>query len=219
MYVLYWIFILFPQDPNDSILEADEASQIEAAIKASLAESESEKPSPPACEGVEENHIESDSLETFDSDPEDVNYSLEKENPKRTLNGENSFYRKVICASDEKGNSNSSYSETKSSDSESIPFTEELDWKSYLGPADDPESKLMLRLPDGTRDIVSMPSSSKLMVCYLFSLKCIITPHVTFVIIISSYLSIGGLRPFPQLYLSNVSVLHPTLQNMQFSLP
>lgn len=161
----------FSQDPNDSILEADEASQIEAAIKASLAESESGKPSPAACEGDEENHAESDSLETFDSDHEDVDYSLVKENPKRTLNSENTLYRKVATAGEEKDDSKSSHSEEKSSDSESMAFSDDLDWKSYLGPADDPESKLMLRLPDGTRDIVSMPSSSKLMVCCLSDLK------------------------------------------------
>lgn len=39
----------------------------------------------------------------------------------------------------------------------------ESDWESYLGSSSDPESKLMLRLPDGSRDIVSMPCSSKLM--------------------------------------------------------
>lgn len=150
-------------DPSDSILEADEASQIEAAIKASLAESEEGKPSPAAaCEGDEENQAESDSLETFDSDHEEVDYSLAKENPKRTLNGENTLFGKVVSASDEKEDSKSSHSEEKSSDTESMPSSDDLDWKSYLGPADDPESKLMLRLPDGTRDIVSMPSSSKL---------------------------------------------------------
>lgn len=160
----------FLQDPNDSILEADEASQIEAAIKASLAESEIGKPSPAACEGDEENHAESDSLETFDSDHEDIDYSLVKENPKRTLNGENTLFEKVVSASDKKDDSKSSHSEEKSSDSDSIPSSDDLDWKSYLGPADDPESRLMLRLPDGTRDIVSMPSSSKLKVCLLASL-------------------------------------------------
>lgn len=165
-----------PQDPSDSILEADEASQIEAAIKASLAESEAGKLSPAAaCEGDEENQAESDSLETFDSDHEEVDYSLAKENPKRTLNGENTLFGKVMSASDEKEDSKSSHSEEKSSDSESMPSSDDLDWKSYLGPADDPESKLMLRLPDGTRDIVSMPSSSKLIVCCLTHLRCAIT--------------------------------------------
>lgn len=163
----YLKFVLFLQDPNDSILEADEASQIEAAIKASLAESDNKKASPAACEGDEESHAESDALETFDSDHEEVDYSLDKKNPKRTLNGENSLFRKVVSASDEKDDSKSSHTEEKSSDSETTPFSDDLDWKSYLGPADDPESKLMLRLPDGTRDIVSMPSSSKLMVCCL----------------------------------------------------
>lgn len=165
-----------PQDPSDSILEADEASQIEAAIKASLAESEAGKPSPAAAsEGEEENQAESDSLETFDSDHEEVDYSLAKETPKRTLNGENTLYGKVVSARDEKEDTKSSHSEEKSSDSESMPSSDDLDWKSYLGPADDPESKLMLRLPDGTRDIVSMPSSSKLIVCCMTYLRCTIT--------------------------------------------
>lgn len=150
-------------DPSDSILEADEASQIEAAIKASLVEAKSERSSPVTQEAEEENH-ESDPLETFDSDHEDIDYSLNKEkNPKRIFNGENSIYRRVVSATEDKEDSKSSHSEEKSSDSESISFSSELDWKAYLGPADDPESKLMLRLPDGTRDIVSMPSSSKLM--------------------------------------------------------
>ncbi|XP_063866115.1 UBX domain-containing protein 7-like isoform X2 [Scylla paramamosain] len=151
-------------DLNDSILEADEASQIEAAIKASLVEADSERSSPAACEADEANQVESDSLETFDSDHEDIDYSLDqKKTPERIFNGENSLFRRVVSAAEEKEDTKSSHSEEKSSDSESMPFSNETDWKSYLGPADDPESKLMLRLPDGTRDIVSMPSSSKLM--------------------------------------------------------
>lgn len=148
-------------------MEADEASQIEAAIKASLVEADSERSSPVACEADEANQVESDSLETFDSDHEDIDYSLgEKKNPERIFNGENSLFRRVVSAAEEKEDRKSSPSEEKSSDSESMSFSNETDWKSYLGPADDPESKLMLRLPDGTRDIVSMPSSSKLMVCF-----------------------------------------------------
>ena len=158
-------------------MEADEASQIEAAIKASLVEAESERPSPAEAKAeaeaeaeveVEEpNQAESDSLETFDSDQEEIDYSLDnKKNLKRIFDVENSLYRRVISASEEKEDSKSSHNEEKSSDSESMFFSNEMDWKSYLGPADDPESKLMLRLPDGTRDIVSMPSSSKLMVCF-----------------------------------------------------
>ncbi|XP_045104721.1 UBX domain-containing protein 7-like isoform X2 [Portunus trituberculatus] len=155
---------IFWQDLNDSILEADEASQIEAAIKASLVEADSERSSPAACEADEANQVESDSLETFDSDHEDIDYSLgQKRNPERIFNGENSLFRREVSAAEEKEDMKSCPSEKKSSDSESMSINNETDWKSYLGPADDPESKLMLRLPDGTRDIVSMPSSSKLM--------------------------------------------------------
>lgn len=134
-----------------------------------MAESESGKPNPATFEGDEENHGESDSLETFDSDNEDVNYSLDKENSKKTLNGENTLYRKVVSLGNKKDDNKNLQNEEKSSDSQSVPFSDDLDWKSYLGSAGDPESKLMLRLPDGTRDIVSMPSSSKLMVCCFFS--------------------------------------------------
>ena len=41
-------------------------------------------------------------------------------------------------------------------------------WKNYLGTPNDDESKIMLRLPDGTKDLVSMPCSSKLMALILY---------------------------------------------------
>lgn len=160
------------QDTNDSILEADEASQIEAAIKASLAEDVTDESDPPStnAEDDAENKEDSDALETFDSETDDIDYTLEKkgakqETIKRTFNGESVLCKRKINSEvkDDKNGSDSLCDEEKSSDSKCS--NDEEEWKSHLGPSTDPESKLMLRLPDGSRDIVSMPSSSKLMVC------------------------------------------------------
>lgn len=156
-------------DMSESILEADEASQIEAAIKASLAEVMRDDPSPPSAtvEDDDEDKEDSDALETFDSETDDTDYSFVKERPKketikRTFNGESVLCRKFNSAvEDEKNGRDSICNEEESSDNKCSNSEEE--WKLHLGPPTDPESKLMLRLPDGSRDIVSMPSSSKLM--------------------------------------------------------
>ncbi|KAG7170289.1 UBX domain-containing protein 7-like [Homarus americanus] len=153
---------------NDSILEADEASQIEAAIKASLAEDTSSKSSLPTTADEDEKE-DSDTLETFDSDTDEVDYSVEdklanKETTKRTFNGDKVLHKNITSVDEDKNNeSNNVHDEEKSSDNENLSSSSEEGWKSYLGSPTDPESKLMLRLPDGSRDIVSMPSSSKLM--------------------------------------------------------
>lgn len=165
-------FIVF-QERNNSILEADEASQLEAAIQASLAEASSEQANN-LQSGIhsDDGKEDSDTLEAFDSDS-DVDYSLDKSDKSNVQKGLTGDTSTGICNSKElvtnevrDDGSTSVCSEEASTVAEtsSLPDTEE--WKAYLGSPSDPESKLMLRLPDGSRDIVSMPSSSKLKVSF-----------------------------------------------------
>ncbi|KAK8748208.1 hypothetical protein OTU49_016372 [Cherax quadricarinatus] len=167
---------------SDSILEADEASQIEAAIKASLAGDMSNKSSPKTAENDgdddedddnddddDDDKEDSDTLETFDSDTDEVDYSLDnkitvKETVKRTFNGDTILNKRLVRSDEDKNTEISNLNnEEKSCDSANTCCSSEEEWKSYLGPSADPESKLLLRLPDGSKDIVSMPSSSKLL--------------------------------------------------------
>ncbi|XP_069178814.1 LOW QUALITY PROTEIN: UBX domain-containing protein 7 [Procambarus clarkii] len=157
---------------KESIIEADEESQIEAAIKASLAEDTSSKSSPTTADDDDDDDgkDDSDTLETFDSDAEEIDYSLDnkitgKESVKRTFNGDKILNGRKLTSADEdkKTESNNLHVEEKSSDFEESSTSSEEEWKMYLGSSGDPESKLILRLPDGSRDIVSMPSTSKLM--------------------------------------------------------
>lgn len=121
----------------------------------------------------EEEEEDPDTLETFESDSEDVDYSLkdiqptQKESLKRTFNGEAKIIRKISSSiGDSSTNSSESIASGENSCEAENSSGSEDDWKMYLGPETDPISKLMLRLPDGSRDIISMPSSSKLMVSY-----------------------------------------------------
>lgn len=160
-------------EKDTSILEADEESQLEAAIKASLAEAEEKKDRVTAAatqDTDEEEEEDPDTLETFESDSEDVDYSLkdiqptQKESLKRTFNGEAKIIRKISSSiGDSSTNSSESIASGENSCEAENSSGSEDDWKMYLGPETDPISKLMLRLPDGSRDIISMPSSSKLM--------------------------------------------------------
>ncbi|KAK4289575.1 hypothetical protein Pmani_030529 [Petrolisthes manimaculis] len=151
-------------DPGDSIMEADEASQIEAAIKASLAEDDEEEEQANSSSQVakDDDKDESDGLETFDSDNEEVDYSVITKNKEKTLNGENDSCKIKLKKACDKHLEKEISDEGNEVEGENSCNTED-EWKSYLGDSSDPESKLMLRLPDGSRDIVSMPSTSKLM--------------------------------------------------------
>ncbi|XP_066967339.1 UBX domain-containing protein 7 isoform X1 [Macrobrachium rosenbergii] len=157
-------------ESNSSILEADEASQIEAAIKASLAETETKECAAHSNHSgkVEEDiddEDDGDGLETFDSDV-DIDYSITEnkgdEKVKRTFEGERKLHVKTLRNYEENGTTNSN-GDSEQTNSCWSSCSNESDWESYLGSSSDPESKLMLRLPDGSRDIVSMPCSSKLM--------------------------------------------------------
>ena len=161
-------------------MEADEAAQIEAAIKASL-EVKDEMASAPTGAQIpteEEENEASDQLETFDSDSEDIDYSLSN-NKHSSLNGDTkntngsrllgSYLKSKITDDsvrlDSSNNlNNGQLSEDKSSGQNDN--TDQEQWKKYLGPETDVESKLMLRLPDGSKDFINMPSTSKLMVSF-----------------------------------------------------
>ncbi|KAK7075280.1 UBX domain-containing protein 7 [Halocaridina rubra] len=151
---------------NNSILEADEESQIEAAIKASLLETK-DKATTPCSEKDSEDEDDQGILESFDSD-EEIDYSLRTEKTeiqtaKRSCNGEKKLYVKNTSNSVKSTNTldKAEEEEDKALLDDKKPCIVD-DWKDYLGPTTDPESKLMLRLPDGSRDIISMPSTSKL---------------------------------------------------------
>lgn len=154
-------------------MEADEESQLEAAIQASLAENSSNQANHPVPSSTpdEDDKEDSDTLETFDSDSDEVDYSLESKSEKKeeakkaVVGGKSTYKNKEACDDDRRDNSSDSeHSEESLSEMENGDPSNIEEWQSYLGSPSDPESKLMLRLPDGSRDIVSMPSSSKLMV-------------------------------------------------------
>ncbi|XP_076042373.1 UBX domain-containing protein 7 isoform X2 [Oratosquilla oratoria] len=152
-----------------SLLEADEEAQIEAAIQASLAEQDQKKAMTEASEDEEDEKEEgdSDTLETFDSDSNEADYSIENNSDRNHMqNGNSKIHRKSSNQPDKEEE------EEKKEDDESVEKSsvdtkddevDNSDWKLYLGDEKDAESKLMLRLPDGSRDVIAMPSTSKLM--------------------------------------------------------
>ncbi|CAL4180819.1 unnamed protein product, partial [Meganyctiphanes norvegica] len=161
-------------DTSSNILEADEEAQLEAAIKASLDEGQKQDLSKKFEEEVQDSENDNDNLDTFDSDSDDVDYSLADKTNVETTEVDYSLAKK--CSTDSTDSKEldcekkiqpkiGNQIKENNCESNSAPKSDNNndEWKSYLGKESDPVSKLMLRLPDGSRDIVSMPCTSKLM--------------------------------------------------------
>ncbi|KAB7506250.1 UBX domain-containing protein 7, partial [Armadillidium nasatum] len=179
---------------NESIIEADENAQLEAAIKASLESTTNKaKQNTSRISGESSSDEDEESLETFGSDEETlgpVNRKNERGTPPveledamqvvsetKVIPSENSSVhnsggviplvpykkRRHVSKLNEEDESNDG-----ESDSSSEMVNEKDKWKLHLGKETDPLSKLILRLPDGTREVLEMPKSSKLMALVLY---------------------------------------------------
>ncbi|RXG54186.1 UBX domain-containing protein 2 [Armadillidium vulgare] len=196
---------------NESIIEADENAQLEAAIKASLESTINKaKKNTSRISGESSSDEDEESLETFGSDEETlgpVNRKNERGTPpvelddamqvcssaKETVVEECPHVQVVseikVIPSENSSVHNSSgviplvpykkrrhvsklNEEDESNDGESDSSSEMVNekdkWKLHLGKETDPLSKLILRLPDGTREVLEMPKSSKLMALVLY---------------------------------------------------
>lgn len=130
---------------NFSLLDQSEEEQLRAALAASMKETNLV-------------NIDDDSdVETFESDSESVG------------GGKNNDIGKVSDASDEQSNDSIdvvSVSEAKRNNLDRK--IENATWKDYLGADDDPKSDLVLRLPDGKRQQISWPCTTKVKSLLLF---------------------------------------------------
>ena len=145
------------QGKSCSVIDLSEDSQLEAAIKASLAE----------------NHVSVKAEDVLDSDSEVETFS-DTDNESRS-----SFpspCKSKVPASTEPSSSGvtdngvakRNLSEALGSGEEACargPAVKNDSWKQFLGDGKDPETKLLLRLPDGQKIHVSMPCSSQVQVC------------------------------------------------------
>ena len=132
---------------QETILDASEDDQIQAAIRASLqAEKDSaETPSVSASEGDEPE-------EWFDSESES-----------RDSN-------RMVGASRKASPSKQSAEEPTKKDSQ-------RDWKKHLGLDSDPVSSIVIRYPDGTKEQLSLPCTSTILVVFVEN----VTSFVAFV--------------------------------------
>lgn len=120
-----------------SLLDQSEDDQLKAALAASLKDSNATATS------TDDN--ESD-IETFESDSESTCDKLSKSN---TVN------------SDQSGDTIDVVGFAENNNEESDSKVEEC-WKDYVGSEDDPKTDLVLRLPDGKREQITWPCSTKI---------------------------------------------------------
>jgi len=142
-----------------SILEQDEEAQMAAAIKASLGDA--------LASTIEEE--EDADLETF-TDDEASNLSPRKyengNNDGGRLNGVN------VCKNGDSGKGKRKFGEVGGGEANGEnggdDEEEDYDWKKYLGLESDPVAKVMIRFPDGSREIWKHPETSKLKALVIF---------------------------------------------------
>ncbi|XP_054712872.1 LOW QUALITY PROTEIN: UBX domain-containing protein 7-like [Uloborus diversus] len=123
-----------------SLLDQTEEYQIKAALEASLKES------------AKENADENDSdLETFDSDSENTSGKVSKI---------------AISNSDHSNDAIDvvGFSESNDKDNE----LSQSSWKDFLGSDDDPKTELVLRFPDGKKEQITWPCSTKVKALMIF---------------------------------------------------
>lgn len=126
-----------------SLLDQSEDDQIKAALAASLKESNLTRSS------IDDN--ESD-FETFESDSECTGDKLTKNSTEHNSETSCDTIDVVGCSeSNDKGDSST-----------------EATWKDYLGADDDPKTELVLRFPDGNREQISWPCSTKIKALVLY---------------------------------------------------
>lgn len=139
----------------ESILDASEDTQMEAAIKASLVDtsggqSSSQTVCKPPCE-IED----SSEIETFESDAENSNMTSNSTGSKTDVRTE-----------DDTASVPSNCSGIPAKKQECSSSKE--NWEMHLGEQSGPKSNLVIRFPDGTKEQLSLPSSSKLLALILF---------------------------------------------------
>ncbi|GAB6020566.1 UBX domain-containing protein 7 [Chamberlinius hualienensis] len=140
---------------TDSIIDASEESQLEAALKASLVETSCALPDSTQSTNKWETSSfglsdeEDDELEAFDADDSDES--------QLTSSSSNTTMKEP---------------ESKTPPPPQIPpstTTSVCSWKDYLGLDEDSKSDIVFRFPDGTKDQLSLPSSSKLKAIFLYA--------------------------------------------------
>ncbi|CAG0879137.1 unnamed protein product [Darwinula stevensoni] len=143
-----------------SIIDASEDSQLEAAIKASLVESQT------SSQKETDSERDASEIETFDSDSEGLPPCVlsesgvkGKESALKAVKSEKKPALRLLKGQSFEANDECSQN-SLSSEISDVPCDEK--WKEYLGPETDVPSQLLLRLPDGKKKHVSMPNSSKL---------------------------------------------------------
>ncbi|CAL1276518.1 unnamed protein product [Larinioides sclopetarius] len=121
---------------SHSLLDQSEEEQLKAAIEASVKESN--------LINIDDNDSD---LETFDSDTE-------------STGGKISIVSSANVYSDHSNDTIDVVGISESNDNE--PVQAESSWRDFLGDEDDPKSELVLRLPDGKREQVTWPCTTKL---------------------------------------------------------
>ncbi|KAF8797295.1 UBX domain-containing protein 7-like [Argiope bruennichi] len=125
-----------------SLLDQSEEEQLRAAIEASVKESK--------LINIEDNDSD---LETFDSDTESAGDKISS-----TVNAN--------VYSDQSNDTIDVVGISESNDKD--PTLAECSWRDFIGDEEDPKSDLVLRLPDGKREQVTWPCSTKLKSLLLF---------------------------------------------------
>ena len=134
---------------KETILDASEEDQIQAAIRASLVESA--KPATSYESASEED--DDDSTGWFDS-----------ESDSRT--GDSAMFQKSVAKKEDAKQDPEPVPEPPSP----VRDEEDNDWQRHLGPETDPTSSIIFRFPDGSKEQKTLPCTSTLTVCtYYFS--------------------------------------------------
>jgi hypothetical protein len=140
-----------------SVIDLSEDSQLEAAIKASLAETQVAE---------EDGTFNSDSdVETFSDSDNGSRSSFSSPRKKKAINvGESSTSSTAVV---KKGilSALEAAEDSKPKQISVNSMATKDSWKQFLGDDKDPETKLLLRMPDGQKIHVSMPCSSQVQVC------------------------------------------------------
>lgn len=155
---------------SESILDASEDSQLEAAIVASLDETK------PKAQTVEESDSSGSEIETFSDSGSEV-ASPAKKNLNESHKGRGMHSHMQQKNVDVKKNLYVKDKEPENSDTVEKTGVlgvkngkSETEWKKYLGPDCDSKTNLMIRFPDGKKTQLNVPSSSRLMSVVQFAM-------------------------------------------------
>ncbi|XP_014666572.1 PREDICTED: UBX domain-containing protein 7-like [Priapulus caudatus] len=158
---------------SESILDASEDSQLEAAIVASLVNN-----SETTQEGDETDSSGSE-IETFSDSGSEAASPVKKnqgKSQKASITAQQeqktiSPVRQVPCKKKlHMPQLQPQASDQSKKDPAAVNGKAECEWKKHLGPETDPNTNLMIRFPDGKREQLNVPSSSKLMALVHFTI-------------------------------------------------